>query len=573
MRYVHEEFRARIETELPPTLRMNPAFKVPATKMEEADFSPALWQNKLSTDSKGLLIDQCRAIVKFTCNYQRSRRSRMPGERGHLNDPTNLVLHELRLWVVTDLAHCRDYNEKFLQSVVARKRFVESLMNLEVFPPGRASSITMLSTLTQVRAQLRECTEKIRRRIASETTHQRIRKLSRGLEGVLLVTTQYLCRVLRDTKSTPACTTLRELRNWCRHKETMGVGEAATLLLRDLLTSPSILKLVPDKDMPQQTPCLGQNVKSLKPADGSWEQEEWVDVEWKAPPRAKDGTEYFRMGKGVTGYGVLERFRRDPEVIKAFVDVHTSISKIADLLSALRIADNVSTLGGQILLVGAAGGEMGRLLSAIEQLLNFLQRKVDVLDEITDHHFETLVAGQSSEASRFSSRSVSPTGDTPQGRWLRNHTEVLRVRWQLADTIEDAKQMVYPLATQVRSGLLRQQIESAKREAQGFLKNASAACNGVEDLLKTPILLHGVTAPKLPPPSAPKLPPPSSTITDIKILEAAPPRRIIPKPPACAQQPECLGNVETRLKAAITTRTSWSEEDHVAGRVVEAKRQ
>eukprot|EP00470_Lotharella_oceanica_P006683 CAMPEP_0170197430 /NCGR_PEP_ID=MMETSP0040_2-20121228/66364_1 /TAXON_ID=641309 /ORGANISM="Lotharella oceanica, Strain CCMP622" /LENGTH=341 /DNA_ID=CAMNT_0010447099 /DNA_START=221 /DNA_END=1246 /DNA_ORIENTATION=- len=341
----------------------------------------------------------------------------------------------------------------------------------------------------------------------------------------------------------------------------MGVGEAATLLFRDLLTSPSILQLVPEKDKPFPSPYPDPNVKALKSAEkGGGEQEEWVDVEWKAPPRAKDGTEYFRMGKGVTGYGVLERFRRDPGVIKAFVEVHTSIAKIADLLSALRIADNVSTLGGQILLVGAAGGEMGRLLSAVEQLLSFLQRKVKVLDEITDNHFETLVAGQNSEASRFSSRhGASPTADTPQGRWLRNHTEVLRVRWQLADAVEDAKQMVYPLANQVRSGLLRQQIESAKREAQGFLKNASAACNGVEDLLKTPIYLHGATTPKLPPP------PP-----DIKLLEAAP-SRVTPRLPAGTGHPECVGNVKTRLKAAITTRT-WSEDD-AAGRMVEGKRQ
>jgi len=239
-------------------------------------------------------------------------------------------------------------------------------------------------------------------------------------------------------------------------------------------------------------------------------------------------------------------------------------------------------LGGQILLAGAAGGEMSRVLNAVEQLLGFLQARFERLDNISDELFSHLVsatnrcarqafprhnmsshqhnpssqtAGTYKEMSRpapsdaahdqshlnfeadigrkapsppptvtthsdgYKSRvrktmsSLTKTvtkngwtiasaaaraiarglpvsrglseGDraTREARWIRNHTKVLPVRWRIADDFDTCKTTLHLLANQFRNGRLKEQLRVAREETQGFIADATQACQGVQSLL------------------------------------------------------------------------------------------
>eukprot|EP00466_Bigelowiella_natans_P008266 jgi/Bigna1/78628/fgenesh1_pg.56_\ len=378
-RFVHSQFRAQLRGNLPEILTMKPDFSLPVTEIKASEIDDRVWHNRLRACTEGggrgerrgcgiemqhqgsNLAEHCRAIIDCTCEYQQSRVKRTPlvQGKGYLNDPSSLVLQEIRQWVVEYLSRAHDASSSCLETTVARRRYVEALMNFEQFPPGNLSEITMIQTLAQVRSHLNECVAKIKRRIAGTTTQQRLGALISMAEKMLLSLAQYLCLATRDSAHAPRCTTMKELAKWVDAMESTGeVREASFLLLRDATRADAIRRLY---NLPRPTPPSSNRKErqgfqgDVKGYGGKDEKRRCHQQPDRQPPQCE--------------------LDEDPEILGDFVEMHTSLERMAELLIALKAAKSVSVLGGQLLLVGSAGREMSQVLIAVEQLLNFLEVK------------------------------------------------------------------------------------------------------------------------------------------------------------------------------------------------------
>ncbi|GAB5364078.1 hypothetical protein AAMO2058_000938500 [Amorphochlora amoebiformis] len=389
MRLVHDRCKATIG-HIPELLLMDEKFTKPKAQVQANDLNSTTWEGKLnSVSSSSILRDNCCAIINHTCKYQFHRQERREG-CGYPNDPTNLVLIELRHWICDRLAREHKYTREFLEETKARLCYVQHLLGKGIFPSGRTSQITMRHTLFMVGMQLEECIKKIRRRLDSSTTHELICNLTKSLKSVVTPTIRYLWISWRNTKEEEATIpcTIPEFRAWCRAREAMGTSDSACLLLRDVLLSPGIFALYPDLGgEPRTTTSFLISNNSSKLQEGrhsttreeksSQEDKDWIDVEEFTVPRPgslDDGREYFKLPR--LARGVLSHFLSKRGALDAYAELHEKLKVLGELILALKSAESPSAQGGQILLVHAVGGVLNELLREIEGALNEMSQLV-----------------------------------------------------------------------------------------------------------------------------------------------------------------------------------------------------
>jgi hypothetical protein len=89
-------------TALPPVLQTD-ARSQPTHLPQHDDFFPQRWTVTIDCRSFGLPVDIEEAVVRV-CAYQRERLSRANAmRRGVRNDPINLVLEEMKMWLCSEL--------------------------------------------------------------------------------------------------------------------------------------------------------------------------------------------------------------------------------------------------------------------------------------------------------------------------------------------------------------------------------------------------------------------------------------------------------------------------------------
>lgn len=485
MRFVHAQYTAALREPIPPTLAMNSAFTLPKTNVEESEFHPSGWLSRAeraaaetggggggTSPASAALRTQCEVLLSRICSYQTQRRSRLRVERGHRNDPTNLVLKELKLWAVRSLAGAGSLGPALRAALIRRVRYVEGLLDPEVFPPGVQSDLTMLHTLAGVRTCLRRSLTCIDREIAGASAAQALGRLNAALLRVLRHTAGFLSAVYRNTPNGPGGAdavgppTVQDLRTWALER---GALDAGALLTRDLVDSESFCTLFP-RPQGERPPRRKPSAAPAPPSD----EAEWVDVEWKQPKRESDGAAYFRDPARTSG--VIRRVTMDESVLRGFITAHELTRLLAELSASLRQAERLANMGGHLLLLGAAGGELVAVVASTRDALCRMVGALDDVGKVADVEFEAATRGPQR------SRGVGIRA------WIRRYTRVaLRARWGAQDAADQVMAEIDSFSAQIARVTLQDRVADAKREANEFVRGAERACARAKALLHTHI--------------------------------------------------------------------------------------
>ena len=241
----------------------------PCFVVEESDFQFAPWLTKLRATAGArscALLPHAESMLRTICEYQLARRQRWKHERGHKNDATMLTLEELKDWLRV-LAALRTDDEQSEALLRRRIRYVESLLNSEIFPPGTRGSAagsaatptssavsaaaaavfsvaaqatgtvassaassssagaesssaapwqptcaTMLAVLAFVRKELRLCLQLVRRELAGVSSRELFTQLEHALQNLLQYGTQFAFFSFRNSPSTPSNCSVHALR-------------------------------------------------------------------------------------------------------------------------------------------------------------------------------------------------------------------------------------------------------------------------------------------------------------------------------------------------------------------------
>ncbi|KNC56204.1 uncharacterized protein AMSG_11453 [Thecamonas trahens ATCC 50062] len=158
METIQRYYARHITSELPDILQtlvddagLFRAATAPAHIPTTQDYRFAEWSHKIGA---GFLAGVARSLVKKVCEYQAERAGRYFGITGcgYVDDPTNLVLRELKDWLVV-LSSC-DKTERTRLDIDARCAFLDELIDNNVFQSSGRSTTTMTGMLAGVRTEL-----------------------------------------------------------------------------------------------------------------------------------------------------------------------------------------------------------------------------------------------------------------------------------------------------------------------------------------------------------------------------------------------------------------------------------
>ena len=113
------------------------------------------WQHRVGDGPlRGLSLE----ILGVVCSYQVERHTRIAGS-GYPDDPTNLLLAELKEWVVDSLSVAGVDDGPALDELRSRIKYVRDLINADIFPVGKSSSLHLVTVLSLVLALLHKAND------------------------------------------------------------------------------------------------------------------------------------------------------------------------------------------------------------------------------------------------------------------------------------------------------------------------------------------------------------------------------------------------------------------------------
>jgi hypothetical protein len=165
--------------------------KAPLTKADLID-DPFI---RRCQEYHGPFLQKAIGLISIISAYQRLHYHRQVGYTP-LYDPTQLALYELKEWLVTTLSK-NDYSEDTLADVNKRIKYLNALINPDIFPQGEQHDVTMLGTLVNIRQELAIIADKIRYKLAQSTVLQFLDKLMNDSQNLLEGGVRYLYYILR----------------------------------------------------------------------------------------------------------------------------------------------------------------------------------------------------------------------------------------------------------------------------------------------------------------------------------------------------------------------------------------
>ena len=155
MRTIHEYYKRYIAPTLPELLEVTGpdyASSATASPPKPRTFHLRSWQHKLGD---GFLRPLAQEALAHVCSYQVERHARIAGA-GYPDDPTNLLLTELKTWLVAELSVAPRDSPTAVDSLRNRIKFLRDLVNASIFPVGTTSSIHLVTVLNYVLSLLTE---------------------------------------------------------------------------------------------------------------------------------------------------------------------------------------------------------------------------------------------------------------------------------------------------------------------------------------------------------------------------------------------------------------------------------
>jgi len=156
---------------------------------------------------KGRLAGDAEELITRILNYQQERRQRGMFRRGRWDDPTMLVLEELKNWAAVRLFNFKCDSPE-LDEVKRRISYVDALSrDGNIFKSSNKSQVTMRSVLRTIKSVLEEIVvPHINAEIATSSAREHLDRLEVSARLALNHVSLFLFYVLRNTKNTPQAT-------------------------------------------------------------------------------------------------------------------------------------------------------------------------------------------------------------------------------------------------------------------------------------------------------------------------------------------------------------------------------